>query len=68
MQKTLIDPFELASRTLPAPFAAMAKGPQIDPVAAPQPPADEAAEEKPQPTRVPRAEAWARVRCWCSEE
>jgi hypothetical protein len=65
MQKTLIDPFELASRTLPVPSLAPApEEPHAKAI-------DPAAEEDlvvPPPARTPRAEAWARVRCWCSED
>ena len=65
MQKTLIDPFELASRTFPLP--ALAPAPEEHDTTA----NDRAAEEKrvgPPPARTPRGEAWARVRCWCSED
>jgi hypothetical protein len=63
MQKTLIDPFELASVLLPT---AKAPAPPDSSVA-------EALQGEPVETRtqtywVPRGEAWARARCWCSEE
>jgi hypothetical protein len=61
MQKTLIDPFELASRTLPVPHAAAPLAPGAV-HARPQRPIEERS------TWMPRAEAWAHVRFWCSEE
>ena len=61
MQKTLIDPFELASRTLPMPHAVV----PLAPAAVDGRPARPIEEP---PTWMPRAEAWAHVRFWCSEE
>jgi hypothetical protein len=61
MQKTLIDPFELASRMLPSSSSAAAPRPKVAQVRKEEP------VEK-RPIWVPRGEAWARARCWCSEE
>jgi hypothetical protein len=65
MQKTLIDPFELASRTLPVP--SLAPVPEELNIT-PNDPAAEESSVVPPPGRTPRAEAWSRVRCWCSED
>jgi hypothetical protein len=61
MQKTLIDPFELASRTLQMPHAVAPRTPAAAD-ALPKLPVEERS------TWMPRAEAWAHVRFWCSEE
>jgi hypothetical protein len=63
MQKTLIDPFELASRTLPVPHVVAPLAPSAINA---RPPVPTEAEQL--PTWMPRAEAWAHVRFWCSEE
>jgi hypothetical protein len=63
MQKTLIDPFELALRMLPAsPSPAPPKHSQV------QVRQEEPVEARTEWNPVPRGEAWARVRCWCSED
>jgi hypothetical protein len=62
MQKTLIDPFELASVLLPNARSA-AMPPRQSGV---QPRQEQTADRR--PNWVPRGEAWARVRCWCSED
>ena len=58
--QTLIDPFELASRTLPVP-------PPVRPVALTLADVDVLVEEEP-PARRPSADSCGRVRCWCSED
>ena len=62
--QTLIDPFELASR---APLAhTTAPAPVRDGGDASAPAARAA--RSPEPTKTPYADAWTRVRWWCSEE
>ena len=61
MQKTLIDPFELAAQMLPGshgpvpPKRSLVQTRKVEPADL-------------QPNWAPRGEAWSRVRCWCSEE
>jgi hypothetical protein len=58
--QTLIDPFELASRTLPVNVPVPVPVP--DPVVVAEPP-------KPVAPKVPRSpDSSGRLRCWCSED
>jgi hypothetical protein len=82
MHKTLIDPFELASRSVPtadgliggrwAAGGLMSGHRAAGAGAPPRQSGIQARSEEPvaEPRQswVPRREAWARVRCWCSEE
>ncbi len=57
---TLVDPFELASNELPQARGGPEQQPGRD--------ARGDAKTEPPATRMPSAEFWQRVRCWCSEE
>jgi hypothetical protein len=65
MQKTLIDPFELASRTLSAQRAAI---PPTHTDADDAVDASHEAAAAEQRKTTPPSEPWARVRFWCSED
>jgi hypothetical protein len=59
--QTLIDPFELASRTLPVPLPVDLPAPAIA--------AEPAVEQRPAAPKVPRSpDSSGRLRCWCSED
>ncbi|HEY8087393.1 MAG TPA: hypothetical protein VIF09_06100 [Polyangiaceae bacterium] len=60
--QTLIDPFELASRTLPVP------PPPVRPIALTLADLDVQVEAEEPPPRRPSADSCGRVRCWCSED
>lgn len=73
--QTLIDPFELASRTPPPPLAVVMPvkvapsfpPPPVRPVALTLADLDVVVEEEPRQRR-PGADSSGRLRCWCSED
>lgn len=60
--QTLIDPFELASRTLPQ------QGPRPRDVATSLLDIDVQLVEDAAPSRPPSPDSSSRLRCWCSED